>query len=525
MSASKSKKEPKQLDPKGLSFRELAEQKQAEKKKKNLKTALISVAAIVVALAIIFGVIALVNAPYRKTVATVGSEKINVPVYNSFYNANANNMYQYLSYFGAIKPNVPLSEQANPMTGEGTMEDYMIEATNQGLQQTYNLYIKAKADKNFSLSDEAKKNISDSVNALTATATNYGFGSVNDYLRASVGRGAKVSDYEEYLTVATTASEYSAYLEENFAPSDDELKTKYEASAEDFDFVFYTYSMTNAKSEETSTTENSEDAKTPTYTDEAKAAAKTEAEEKQENMPEDATTTHQQKASIGNEELASWLFDSARKEGDTTVIAQNEEGTSYMTVRFESRETNDYTRVNAYILSISRKVEEADEKNTEETSEETTEQTTEETSEETTEQTTEEKTEPTPDEKFATLKEGLKDDMSDEDFETYVKGLEYTPTVRPMDKYSSTDEINAWLYDSARKAGDMETFETEDTYYLVRYSSAEEMTYRNVLVKDNLYHAMFDALSTELEVQIDKDALAYANTDLTFRSQSSDTAS
>ena len=51
------------------------------------------------------------------------------------------------------------------------------------------------------------------------------------------------------------------------------------------------------------------------------------------------------------------------------------------------------------------------------------------------------------------------------------------------------------------------------------------MTYRNVLVKDNLYHAMFDALSTELEVQIDKDALAYANTDLTFRSQSSDTAS
>lgn len=539
MSASASKKKRKQLDPQGLSFREIAEQKQAEKKKKTRKNVLIVVCAVLAVLVIVYGVILLINSRYRKTVATVGDEEIILPIYNTFYMTNANNM----SYYNIFKPNVALRDQPNTVDGEGgTMEDYLIRTTNDSIRQNYNLYIKAMADKTFSLSDDAKQYISNSIKSMETSATNAGYSSVNDYLRANFGRGYKLSDYENYLTITTTASEYTQHLQDTFAPSESDLSTAYDASPEDFDFVFYTYSTTKAEAEKTESTENTEDDENkssdlntanasepaqdaaPTYTDEAKAAAKAEAEKKQENMPEDASSTHVQKSQIANKELAEWLFDSARKEGDTTVIAQDEEGTTYVTVRFDNRETNDYNRVNGYILTIDRKVEAADaEEGSEATAAEESSEASREGSEET-EKDDEKEAEPTPDEKLATLKEGLKDGMTDEEFETYVKDLKYSANVRTMDKYSSIDEINEWLFDPARKAGDTETFETEDTYYLVRFSSVQEMTYRNELVKYSLLKKLTSEISNQNELKLVMDVETIkekANTNLTFRSNTS----
>ena len=539
MSASASKKKRKQLDPQGLSFRELAEQKQAEKKKKTRKNVLIVVCAVLAVLVIVYGVILLINSRYRKTVATVGDEEIILPIYNTFYMTNANNM----SYYNIFKPNVALRDQPNTVDGEGgTMEDYLIRTTNDSIRQNYNLYIKAMADKTFSLSDDAKQYISNSIKSMETSATNAGYSSVNDYLRANFGRGYKLSDYENYLTITTTASEYTQHLQDTFAPSESDLSTAYDASPEDFDFVFYTYSTTKAEAEKTESTENTEDDENkssdlntanasepaqdaaPTYTDEAKAAAKAEAEKKQENMPEDASSTHVQKSQIANKELAEWLFDSARKEGDTTVIAQDEEGTTYVTVRFDNRETNDYNRVNGYILTIDRKVEAADaEEGSEATKAEESSEASREGSEET-EKDDEKEAEPTPDEKLATLKEGLKDGMTDEEFETYVKDLKYSANVRTMDKYSSIDEINEWLFDPARKAGDTETFETEDTYYLVRFSSVQEMTYRNELVKYSLLKKLTSEISNQNELKLVMDVETIkekANTNLTFRGNTS----
>ena len=539
MSASASKKKRKQLDPQGLSFRELAEQKQAEKKKKTRKNVLIVVCAVLAVLVIVYGVILLINSRYRKTVATVGDEEIILPIYNTFYMTNANNM----SYYNIFKPNVALRDQPNTVDGEGgTMEDYLIRTTNDSIRQNYNLYIKAMADKTFSLSDDAKQYISNSIKSMETSATNAGYPSVNDYLRANFGRGYKLSDYENYLTITTTASEYTQHLQDTFAPSESDLSTAYDASPEDFDFVFYTYSTTKAEAEKTESTENTEDDENkssdlntanasepaqdaaPTYTDEAKAAAKAEAEKKQENMPEDASSTHVQKSQIANKELAEWLFDSARKEGDTTVIAQDEEGTTYVTVRFDNRETNDYNRVNGYILTIDRKVEAADaEEGSEATKAEESSEASREGSEET-EKDDEKEAEPTPDEKLATLKEGLKDGMTDEEFETYVKDLKYSANVRTMDKYSSIDEINEWLFDPARKAGDTETFETEDTYYLVRFSSVQEMTYRNELVKYSLLKKLTSEISNQNELKLVMDVETIkekANTNLTFRGNTS----
>ena len=198
MSASASKKKRKQLDPQGLSFREIAEQKQAEKKKKTRKNVLIVVCAVLAVLVIVYGVILLINSRYRKTVATVGDEEIILPIYNTFYMTNANNM----SYYNIFKPNVALRDQPNTVDGEGgTMEDYLIRTTNDSIRQNYNLYIKAMADKTFSLSDDAKQYISNSIKSMETSATNAGYPSVNDYLRANFGRGYKLSDYDHCFGV------------------------------------------------------------------------------------------------------------------------------------------------------------------------------------------------------------------------------------------------------------------------------------------------------------------------------------
>jgi hypothetical protein len=65
-----------------------------------------------------------------------------------------------------------------------------------------------------------------------------------------------IPDYENYLTITTTASEYTQHLQDTFAPSESDLSTAYDASPEDFDFVFYTYSTTKAEAEKTESTEN-----------------------------------------------------------------------------------------------------------------------------------------------------------------------------------------------------------------------------------------------------------------------------
>ena len=96
MSASASKKKRKELEEQGLSAKDLAAQKEREKKNKTLRNILIVALAILVCAAAVFAVISLVNRPSydtKATVATVGSKKISVPVYDYFYNNTVSQLY------------------------------------------------------------------------------------------------------------------------------------------------------------------------------------------------------------------------------------------------------------------------------------------------------------------------------------------------------------------------------------------------------------------------------------------------
>ena len=526
MSASASKKKRKELGEEGLSLKEIAAKKEAEKRKKKLRNILIPVISVLVVAAIVFGVIALINAPYRQTAATIGDEKISVPVYHCFYNYTANNLYSQFASYGLIKQDVPLSEQ--PGFGNGdTMEQYMIDACNQSMASAYNLYIAARADKDFKLPQDHKDAIDDAMDQLEQTAESYGFASVNDYLQAAMNKGVKPADYKTYLTVMEYATAYSEYLQETYQPSDDELAAKYDEAKDDYDFIVVTSSTTTAESTK------DEDGKT-TYTDVAKAKAKEDAEAKKAEMPEDASERYFQKeqATQYSEDMADWLFDAARKEGDTEMFALNADETSFITLRYERRETNDYQRVNGYILTITKPEEKDEEKAddaetpteapTETPTEAPTETPTEAPTEAPTETPTEEEEkEETAEEKLAKLKEALTSGMSDEDFEAKVKELGYSTSKRSYSKSDADDAVIAWFMDENRKAGDMDYIETDTAYYAVRFVDRQEQTYRQELVRSVMFNAFYSDLTNKYELKVDSDALKYVKTDLTFHSSSS----
>lgn len=491
MSASASKKKRKELEQLGTSAKAVAAKKEQEKKKQTLRTTVIFALVIVVALAAVILLINALNAPsydVKAPVATVGEEKITVPVYDYFYNMAASNFSS--SYSFLLQTDVPLSKQ-NSLFGEGTMEDYLIQSTNTQLQEIYNVYSRAISE-GYTLDEEQKANIEASMAQLKSAATSYGFANTTKYLTARFGEGCTESSYRDYLNVFSVYSGYATKLQDEFAPTEEELNKTYTEDPSKFDLVRFTYATTNAKGD------TDEETKETTYTDEAKEAARKEAEEKKDKLDEDGNTVTYGKdttESYLNEDLAAWLFDDARKEGDVTMMARSEDNTVFYTVRYDGRDTNDYKPVTAYVISITKDTGEVEEgKESAET-------------------------------KLEKLQEGLKDDMTDAQFEEYIKGLNYTVTATSITKNTYDEKVNEFLFNADRKAGDMETVTTDTNYYVLRYVSTNEDTYRTILVKNSLWSDFYKAIAESNEIQIDEAMMKYANTDLTFYSNKNDTDS
>ena len=538
MSASASKKKRKELETQGLSPKEIRAKKETDKRKKTTRNIILAVVAVLLVAAIVVGIIALLNHRYRQTVATVGDQKITVPVYNCFYANNANQMYSYLSQFNAVQPNVKFSEQANPY-GEGTLEDYLVEYTNSYLQSVYILYSKAQNDSNFQLSQDGKDSIAKALQTMKDDAAARGYPDADKFLSQAYGRGTTLEDYETYLNIPTVAAEYDTYLQSTFAPTEEELKSAYEAAPDDYDIVAFSYSDTKAVGKVDKENEDKE----VEITDEDRAEAKKNAEAKEKDFPADATETHVRKSNVSsNKEMADWLFDAARKEGDIKTFQLDEEGNNYRTIKFGSRDTNDYARVTAYVIEIPKdkapeavlpetatpdaEAPDAETPETEAPETEAPETEAPETEAPETdapetvapaddEKKDDEKT-PTAEETLAKIVDGLKPEMTDAEFEEYVKAQYKAVSTEVLDKNDLPEEVNEYLFSADRKAGDYETITTEDTYYVVRYVSTNEMTYRNEIVKNSLYNAMYSELMDSVTIDVDKKALKYANTDLTF---------
>ena len=202
----------------------------------------------------------------------------------------------------------------------------------------------------------------------------------NSYIAAVYGTGCNEKSFREYLEVTTLASSYAQSINSAFTYTDADLAAEYEANPNDYDAVTYRQFLVSDSMFQTSTDSSDETDENAESTEElseeeltvlkeemaSKMAADSENDEQTfineayENAPDSAkesyadenyTLKEDQLYSSLSSDVADWLFDASRTEGDTTYIV-NDSGVYYV-LYFVSRSTNDYLLPNVRHILIS----------------------------------------------------------------------------------------------------------------------------------------------------------------------------
>ena len=360
MSASREKIKRRDEKVGGTEKRQVRAQKsyKAKKRDKILKTLTSIVVLVLVVLFIVFnsnlfysGLTAVRMGDWKYTNAD-----FNYQYYNSFYNTYA----QYYSYFGdsvsyLLDPNKPLDEQQ--YSDEQTYEDYFEETALNSLQQMSILNDMGK-EVGFTLSDEQKTTIKNSISDIKTKAAADGYSDIDKYLRSMYGKGITEKSLTDLLETSYYATFYSQQLVQQWKDSftDEEKAAYYDGKRSEYDLItYYSYFVDGSADDEAGI-----DAETAMVN--ALATAQTISEGKTEenfgelvynNCPEDEKETYKDydatrkenvaPSSITNEDWKAWLTDPARVYGDTTTF---EAETGYYVFLYTEKNNNEYNLEN-----------------------------------------------------------------------------------------------------------------------------------------------------------------------------------
>lgn len=305
------------------------------------------------------------------TVATYGDEKVSVAEYNyyymSLYNQIATTTQQIDSYYG--------SGYGSYYTGFSTSEDpaeqeYIGEDAPEGVDTWADYFRLMAPEKAFiqrslyadAMSEEAKnagfeitedirseidEQIDSTFEQLQESAEDNDY-SLNNYISKTCGEGLTEKTYKELIERDLVVEHYLEWYQENIAETttSDDVKEYYNENKADFDLadarIFaFSYAEADDDSEEEAYTQDRAKKLAKEFqskiTDEASfiSLAKEYATESQkETFEEDGATLSENlvKSSISSsaENVASWLFDAARKTGDTAVIHEEDAQTYYI---------------------------------------------------------------------------------------------------------------------------------------------------------------------------------------------------
>lgn len=519
MSASSKKKLRKELAAEMLTEKQRQEKKEAKK----LKAMTISFVAIMLVIAIVFSVVLVDNGVNRsgyfqkKTIAaTVNGQQLNSVQVNYYLTDYIKNLYsqwktQYsdnlnvmLGFMG-MDANKPLSEQTYDKEKNQSWADYYLGEALAKAKSDYALYNKAMAE-GFKLSEDEQKAMDSNLSMMSLYAQLYGYKNADKFLQASYGFGSTLESYSEYTKISTIASafysKYSADLK-----YDDAAIRGYEKGKENnftsFSYATYTLTADDFLPQQTDDKEKKE----PTA--EEKAAALKKAEEAINSL-KTATNLEELDKMIGALEvnkdskdpvtsqtrtdllypqiasnLKSWLSDKARVENEITVIAEestskDKDGkevkttTGYTIVLFQARNENTQKLANVRHLLVafeggttasdgSKTYSDAEKKKAKEQAEKLLKEW--------------ESGKKTEDSFVELVKKHTKDDASKETGGLYED-------IHPQSSYV-TNFLN-WCVDTDRKVGDTGIVATEYGYHIMYFSSFDELTYRDYMIREEM---------------------------------------
>ena len=455
MSASKEKRERAGQKAAG-EYKKLNEAAEQQKKDQKFKRRAWTVTICIVVVAVfvlLFGTNVLYkNAPAFKA----GNTSFSAADYNYYNTSIYQNYYVYYSQ--------TYGEYATMLM---PAEDQLREET---ISMMQNIAIRSEAAKKagFKISEEGLANIDTQVETLKTYAETYGYEDLNMYFGANYGRGVDEKLFRENMELWILADEYEAHLKESYNYSDAELDAYYDEHKDDFDRIsyhaFFISGAETVANEETGTEAVDAETAMKNAVEQAdKMVAEIEkggdftkvAYEYANEASKSYYETENATLSTGNrqsmvEAYADWLYDSARKEGDTASFEV--EGTGCYVVQYVSRSDNSYDLVNVSPDEVNSEDYESDEQYQEalEIAKEAAEANAKDLYEEW-------KSGEATEESFAEMAIAYSDDTAEGGlYEDVYQGR-------------MTQEFNDWCFDPSRKPGDTAIVETELYGYHIMY--------------------------------------------------------
>lgn len=301
----------------------------------------------------------------------VGNTEFSVNDVNFLYIGNFNQMYSNLtSYYGEYVSTIldiskPLEEQM--LDDTTSWHQYLVDYVRDSIVSNTAAYEAALADENFSIPEEMQKDLNTLEDQLKEVAESNDY-TIEEYIELMYGEGMDFETIHKMTEFQYIAYAYQDQKYNSIEVSEEEMKAYYEENKNDFDTVNFRYYSSMYGDEEDSITEEEAKAQADSL-----AAAKTGEEFNQlvYDMVSDELKEYFKNAdptmyagagyaSTGIEEVSEWLFDSARKQGDT-MIHHDAEVKSYLTVMFEERTSADYNYIDVRHILITPMAEEGSE--------------------------------------------------------------------------------------------------------------------------------------------------------------------
>ena len=497
------KKQKEQTEQKVMTKYDRKVQKRKEEKEKEKKEERISTTVGIVFLVALVCLVA--SFPIRTYLAThetyvvINGEEVNKVEFDYVYNTSKNNYItqygSYLSYFG-LDTSKDLSTQMYSDTL--TWQDYFEQNAVESLKQNKALMAEAKAAGfTYDTTDEYNT-FKETIKTSAASA---GI-SEKEYVRSIYGSYATMGRIEEYVKNDMVMNAYYQKLQEDNAPSDDEIQSYYEENKATYDSVDYrlttieadlptepteladpveeTAADTTGTTDGTTATDTTQDtAYQPSDAEIAKAMddAKVLADDAEQTVAKDGEAHENEKKSSVNYMISDWLFDDARKAGDTTVIT-NDNSHCYYVVAFEKRYLDETPSADVRVIIPT------EDKTGEEILEEW-------------------KSGAATEDSFAELCKKYTQDTS---------AVENGGLFEQVTKTGMTEELSNWIFDNSRQAGDTVAITVSDTTYVLYYIGQDQpewkINIKNTLVSDTMSQHMQD-ITADVTVEDPKGKLNY----------------
>lgn len=497
------KEQKEQTEQKVMTKYDRKVQKRKEEKEKEKKEERISTTVGIVFLVALVCLVA--SFPIRTYLAThetyvvINGEKVNKVEFDYVYNTSKNNYItqygSYLNYFG-LDTSKDLSTQMYSDTL--TWQDYFEQNAVESLKRNKALMAEAKAA-GFTYDTTDEYNTFKETIKTSAAAAGV---SDKEYVRSIYGSYATMGRIEEYVKNDMVMNAYYQKLQEDNAPSDDEIQSYYEENKATYDSVDYrlttieadlptepteladpveeTAADTTGTTDGTAATDTTQDtAYQPSDAEIAKAMddAKVLADDAEQTVAKDGEVHENEKKSSVNYMISDWLFDDARKAGDTTVIT-NDNSHCYYVVAFEKRYLDETPSADVRVIIPT------EDKTGEEILEEW-------------------KNGAATEDSFAELCKKYTQDTS---------AVENGGLFEQVTKTGMTEELSNWIFDSSRQAGDTVAITVSDTTYVLYYIGQDQpewkINIKNTLVSDTMSQHVQD-ITADVTVEDPKGKLNY----------------